>query len=122
MTVSPLAPTLSVHTADPSTYVIGVTGDLDAVTVVRLLRLLDARLALPATGRPATDAVLLDLTRAGRVAPGALVALKHARHTCARHRVELTLGVDEDLADRVAPRDRAELGRHRLASERDTTG
>ncbi|SDE84770.1 hypothetical protein [Pseudonocardia oroxyli] len=117
MTVSPLAPSLSVRTVDPSTYVIGVTGDLDAVTVVRLLRLLDARLALPSTGRPTTDAVHLDLTRAERVAPGALVALKHARHSCARRRVELTLVVDDDLADRVAPRDRAELGRHRLSSE-----
>jgi len=108
------ATSLSVHSPDVSTYVITMSGDVTAAAVVRVLRLLDARLSLPSSARSLTESVVLDLRRVTAVAPGALVALKHARHACARRGVDLTLAVDVGLAERVAPRDRAELDRHEV--------
>jgi hypothetical protein len=91
-------------------FVIGVEGRLDAVSGVRLLRLLDTRLTLASAAAPPTRRVLIDLTGLDGVDSGGVRSLDRARRTAEHHGAALALITDEELWTHVPSGDRHYLG------------
>ena len=102
---------LSIDTPARHVFVIGVEGRLDAVSGVRLLRLLDTRLTLTSAAAPPTRRVLIDLTGLNGSDSGGVRSVDRARRTAELHDVALALIIDEELWTRVPSGDR-----HCLAS------
>ena len=91
-------------------FVIGVEGRLDAVSGVRLLRLLDTRLTLTSAAAPPTRRVLIDLTGLDGADSGGIRSLDRARRAAEHHGVTLALIIDEELWAHVPSGDRHYLG------------
>ena len=91
-------------------FVIGVEGWLDAVSGVRLLRLLDTRLTLTSAAPRPTRRVLIDLTNLDGADSGGVRSLDRARRTAEFHGVTLALITDEALWTHVPSGDRHYLG------------
>jgi len=91
-------------------FVIGVEGRLDAVSGVRLLRLLDTRLTLTSAAAPPTRRVLIDLTGLDGADSAGIRSLDRARRTAEHHGVTLALIIDEELWAHVPSGDRHYLG------------
>ena len=91
-------------------FVIGVEGWLDAVSGVRLLRLLDTRLTLTSAAARPTRRVLIDLTNLDGADSGGVRSLDRARRTAEFHGVALALITDEALWTHVPSGDRHYLG------------
>ncbi len=91
-------------------FVIGVEGRLDAVSGVRLLRLLDTRLTLTSAAARPTRRVLIDLTNLDGADSGGVRSLDRARRTAELHGVALALITDKELWARVPSGDRHYLG------------
>ena len=102
---------LSIDIPARQVFVIGVEGQLDAVSGVRLLRLLDTRLNLTSAAAPPTRRVLIDLTGLNGADSGGVRSVDRARRTAGLHDVALALITDEELWARVPSGDR-----HYLAS------
>jgi hypothetical protein len=79
----------AVTTPHPEVHVIRAAGALDMSAVARLLRLLDARLALVGLGRSPTRHVVIDLSATRAADAAALDALKHAAYATGRLHVGL---------------------------------
>jgi len=88
---------LSIDTPARHVFVIGVEGRLDAVSGVRLLRLLDTRLTLTSAAAPPTRRVLIDLTGLTVSDSGGVRSVDRARSTAERHDVGLALITHEEL-------------------------
>ena len=97
---------LSTDTPARHVFVIGVEGRLDAVSGVRLLRLLDTRLTLTSAAAPPTRCVLIDLTGLNSSDSGGVRSVDRAYRTAKRHDVALALIADEELWTRVPSGDR----------------
>ena len=91
-------------------FVIGVEGRLDAVSGVRLLRLLDTRLTLTSAAAPPTRRVLIDLTGLDGADSGGIRSLDRARRTAELHGVTLALITDEGFWAHVPSGDLHHLG------------
>ena len=91
-------------------FVIGVGGWLDAVSGVRLLRLLDTRLTLTSAAARPTRRVLIDLSNLDGADSGGVRSLDRARRTAEFHGVTLALITDEALWTHVPSGDRHYLG------------
>ena len=81
----------AVTTPHPQVHVIRAAGVLDMSAVARLLRVLDARLALVDQGRSPTRHVVIDLSATRAADAAALDAFKHAADTTGRLHVGLHL-------------------------------
>ena len=86
---------LSIDLPARHVFVIGVEGRLDAVSGVRLLRLLDTRLTLTSAAARPTRRVLIDLTGLDGADSGGVRSLDRARRTAELHGVALALITDE---------------------------
>ena len=91
-------------------FVIGVEGRLDAVSGVRLLRLLDTRLTLTSAAARPTRRVLIDLTGLDGADSGGVRSLDRARRTAELHGVTLALITDEGFWAHVPSGDLHHLG------------
>jgi len=91
-------------------FVIGVEGWLDAVSGVRLLRLLDTRLTLTSAAARPIRRVLIDLTNLDAADSGGVRALDRARRTAELHGVALALITDEGFWAHVPSADLHHLG------------
>ena len=85
---------LSIDLPARHVFVIGVEGRLDAVSGVRLLRLLDTRLTLTSAAARPTRRVLIDLTGLDGADSGGVRSLDRARRTAELHGVALALITD----------------------------
>jgi hypothetical protein len=90
-------------------FVIGLEGRLDAVSGVRLQRLLDTRLTLTSAAAPPTRRVLIDLTALDSADSGGIRSLDRARRTAELHGVALALITDGELWAHVPSGDRHHL-------------
>lgn len=75
---------LTVDTVGPGTRLIRAVGTLDRGTAARLLRLVDAQLALVRGGRRAFAGLVLDLAGIRHFEEAGVQALRHVRYSCAR--------------------------------------
>ena len=101
---------LSIDLPARHVFVIGVEGRLDAVSGVRLLRLLDTRLTLTSAAARPTRRVLIDLTGLDGADSGGVRSLDRARRTAEHHGVALALITDVGLWAHVPSGDRHHLG------------
>jgi anti-anti-sigma regulatory factor len=97
---------LSIDLPTRGVFVIGVEGRLDAVSGVRLLRLLDTRLTLTSAAARPTRRVLIDLTGLDGADCGGVRSLDRARRTAELHGVTLALITDGKLWAHVPSGDR----------------
>jgi anti-anti-sigma regulatory factor len=97
---------LSIDLPARHVFVIGVEGRLDAVSGIRLLRLLDTRLTLTSAAAAPTRRVLIDLTALDGADSGGVGSLDRARRTAELHGVALALITDGELWAHVPSGDR----------------
>lgn len=104
---------LAVDTPCPGVRLIRAVGTLDTNAAARLLRLVDAQLALVRSGDRVIAHLLLDLSGVRHYHPRALESLRHARHGCARLDVgvHLTGGIDRAPLPVTARKALAEFSR-----------
>ena len=97
---------LSIDLPARHVFVIGVEGRLDAVSGIRLLRLLDTRLTLTSAAAAPIRRVLIDLTGLDGADGGGVRSLDQARRTAELHGVALALITGGELWAHVPSGDR----------------
>ena len=101
--------TLAVDAAEPSFYVVRVSGTVDRSTATRVVRLVDARARLVTLGFTRTRHVVIDLANVAEVRPGALDLLRQARDSAADAGMTLHLTGSDVVAAALGLRERQAL-------------
>ncbi len=100
---------LTIEMPAPDVYLVRASGRLDVLTGVRILRLLDTRLALLAKGVTATRCVLVDVTGLLAVEHVGVRLLERAVEVARLQGVELAIVAGDGPDLPVASRDQARL-------------
>lgn len=101
--------TLAVDAAEPSFYVVRVSGTVDRSTATRVVRLVDARSRMVTLGFTCTRHVVIDLGNVAQVRPGALDLLRQARDSAAGAGMTLHLTGCDVVAAALGLRERQAL-------------
>ncbi|AEA26366.1 STAS domain-containing protein [Pseudonocardia benzenivorans] len=104
---------LAIESPTPTVHLVRVSGDLDAATANRLLRIVDARGHVVAAGDGATRHVLVDLSGVTGMAPGTATVLLRAREVAEAHGLTLDLVGTSKHTMTLSGRDRYQLLRFR---------
>ncbi|RTL69665.1 MAG: STAS domain-containing protein [Pseudonocardiaceae bacterium] len=104
---------LAIESPAPAVHLVRVTGDLDAATANRVLRLVDARVQLVAAGSCVTRHVLVDLSGVTSLAPGTVTVLDRAREVAEAHGLTVDLVGTSKHTVALSGRDRHMLLRFR---------
>jgi len=104
---------LAIESPAPAVHLVRVTGDLDAATANRVLRLVDARGQRVAAGSCVTRHVLVDLSGVASLAPGTVTVLDRAREVAEAHGLTVDLVGTSKHTVALSGRDRHMLLRFR---------